>query len=173
MPPKWGSAGAAAANTELVLLLYITPSAPGSSIFVQVNLFPLPAEEAAANTSLVLLLYITPSAPGSSIVVHVNLFPFLQRKAAANTSLVLAAVHHAQRAGQQHRRAGEPGDSYFLHCQERVLAGEGAADGGGAGEQGRGTAGGEVRRRVGESEAGGARGCEGERVEGVLHATQR
>ncbi|CAI5511309.1 unnamed protein product [Closterium sp. Naga37s-1] len=180
MPPKWGSAGAAAANTSLVLLLYITPSAPGSSIFVQVNLFPFLQRKAAANTSLVLLLYITPSAPGSSIVVHVNLFPFLQRKAAANTSLVLllyitpsapgssiVVQVNLVRPGDGKKLPSMPrwlrhiglhqiydGDSYFLHCQERVLQEReqqmeearaskgGAQQGGGAAEGGRSEAGG-------------------------------
>ncbi|CAI5511319.1 unnamed protein product [Closterium sp. Naga37s-1] len=209
MPPKWGSAGAAAANTSLVLLLYITPSAPGSSIFVQpaAPQVPLPAEEgrgkhelgaaavhhaqrtgqqhrracepgvffsrltqkpsppsllpfppsppppkfpflqrkAAANTSLVLLLYITPSAPGSSIVVQVNLVRPGDGKKLPSMPRWLRHIGLHQIYD---------GDSYFLHCQERVLQEReqqmeearaskgGAQQGGGAAEGGRSEAGG-------------------------------
>ncbi|CAI5511322.1 unnamed protein product [Closterium sp. Naga37s-1] len=117
MPPKWGSAGAAAANTSLVLLLYITPSAPGSSIFVQVNLVSFCESTQKPSPPSLLPFPPQPAAPQ---------VPLLQRKAAANTSL-----RHAHQA-----------NSYFLHCQERVLQEREQQMEEGAGEQGRATAGG-------------------------------
>ncbi|CAI6001681.1 unnamed protein product [Closterium sp. NIES-65] len=107
--------------------------------------FPFLQRKAGANTSLVLLLYITPSAPGSSIVVQVNLVrPGDGKK--------LPSVPRWLRHIGLHQIYD--GDSYFLHCQERVLqereqqmeearASKGEArQGGGAAEGGRSEAGG-------------------------------
>ncbi|CAI5531356.1 unnamed protein product [Closterium sp. Naga37s-1] len=182
MPPKWGSAGAAAANTSLVLLLYITPSAPGSSIFVQpaAPQVPLPAEEGRGKHELGAAAVHHAQRTGQQHRRACEPVPLPAEEGRGEHELGAAAVHHAQRAGQQHRRAGEPGqarrrqeaalharwlrhiglhqiydgDSYFLHCQERVLQEReqqmeearaskgGAQQGGGAAEGGRSEAGG-------------------------------
>ncbi|CAI5517902.1 unnamed protein product, partial [Closterium sp. Naga37s-1] len=108
-------------------------------------LLPRKPEDTYAPNTYLLLLYITPCAPGSSLAVQVQL---VRRGDGKKLPSVPRWMLHLR----QHQVFD--GDSYFLHCQERVLqareqqmekarASKGEAQpGGGAMEGGRGEAGG-------------------------------
>ncbi|CAI5531312.1 unnamed protein product [Closterium sp. Naga37s-1] len=104
-------------------------------------LLPRKPEDTYAPNTYLLLLYITPCAPGSSLAVQVQL---VRRGDGKKLPSVPRWMLHLR----QHQVFD--GDSYFLHCQERVLqareqqmeearASKGEAQqGGGAAEGGRG-----------------------------------